>query len=301
NTYDSTLYYNALINRIAVGNIELINTLLSGSVQHNQLDFGLWIKDNTDKERYHLGMGLNVDAGNFVFNLKEDGLMLNYDQWQVDPQNTITFGNDGIRVHQFILRNGSQEMALQSQDSTLNAPLDLVFNNFRIETFSQMLESEVLNMGGGINGTATVSRLESSPVFVSSLTIDRFYFGNDTVGDISVKVNNERENVFAADISITGNGNDVRLSGDYTSPPGQPSQLDFALDVTPLSMHTVEAFSLGYLRNTSGIISGKLDIKGTTDEPRINGALNFDKASLNVAMLNATFVVDDQRLIFNDS
>src|SRR5690606_17377323 len=101
--------------------------------------------------------------------------------------------------------------------------------------------------------------------------------------------------------SITGNGNDVRLSGDYTSPPGQPSQLDFALDVTPLSMHTVEAFSLGYLRNTSGIISGKLDIKGTTDEPRINGALNFDKASLNVAMLNATFVVDDQRLIFNDS
>lgn len=301
NTYDSTLYYNALINRIALGNIELINTLLSGSVQHNQLDFGLWIKDNTDKERYHLGMGLNVDAGNFVFNLKEDGLMLNYDQWQVDPQNTITFGNDGIRVHQFILRNGSQEMALQSQDSTLNAPLDLVFNNFRIETFSQMLESEVLNMGGGINGTATVSRLESSPVFVSSLTIDRFYFGNDTVGDISVKVNNERENVFAADISITGNGNDVRLSGDYTSPPGQPSQLDFVLDVTPLSMHTVEAFSLGYLRNTSGTISGKLDIKGTTDEPRINGALNFDNASLNVAMLNATFVVDDQRLIFNDN
>lgn len=301
NTYDSTLYYNALINRIAVGNIELINTLLSGSVQNNELDFGLWIKDNADKERYHLGMGLKVDAGNFLFHLKDDGLMLNYDQWQVNPENAITFGNNGLRVHQFVLSNSGQEMTLQSQDSILNAPLDLVFKNFRIETFSKMLESEVLDMGGGINGTATVSRLETSPVFVSDITIDRFYFGKDTVGDINLKVNNERESVYAADISITGNGNDVRLTGDFISPPGGTSQLDFVLNVTPLSMHTLEAFSLGYLRNTSGAINGKLNITGTTDQPRINGALNFDKASLNVAMLNATFNVDGQSILFNDN
>ncbi|PPK99839.1 translocation/assembly module TamB domain-containing protein [Parapedobacter indicus] len=301
NTYDSTLYYNTLINRIGVGNIELINTLFSGSVQHNQLDFGLWIKDNADKERYHLGMGLKVDAGNFLFNLREDGLMLNYDQWQVNPENAITFGNDGLRVHQFILSNSGQEMTLQSKDSTLNAPLDLVFKNFRIETFSKMLESDLLDMGGGINGTATVSRLETSPVFVSDITIDQFYFGADTVGDINLKVNNERENVFAADISITGNGNDVRLTGDFISPPGGTAQLDFVLNVNPLSMHTLEAFSLGYLRNTSGAINGKLDITGTTDQPRINGALNFDKASLNVAMLNATFNVDGQSINFNNN
>lgn len=301
NTYDSTLYYNALINRIAMGNIELINTLLSGSVQHNELDFGLWIKDNADKERYHLGMGLKADAGNFLFNLKDDGLMLNYDQWQVNPENSITFGNDGLRVHQFVLSNSGQEMTLQSKDSTLNAPLDLVFKNFRIETFSKMLESDVLDMGGGINGTATVSRLETSPVFVSDITIDRFYFGGDTVGDINLKVNNERENVFAADISITGNGNEVNLTGDFISPPDGAAQLDFVLNINPLSMHTLEAFSLGYLRNTSGAINGKLNIKGTPDQPRINGALNFDKASLNVAMLNATFNIDGQSINFNDN
>src|SRR5690606_36420693 len=189
---------------------------------------------------------------------------------------------------------------ITSQDSLLDAPLDLVFKNFRIETFSEMLESELFDMGGGINGTATVSRLESSPVFVSAITIDRFYFGKDTVGDINIKVNNERENVFAADVSITGNGNDVKLSGDFISPPGQTAQFYFQLNGTPLFMHTLEAFSLGHLRNTSGDINGKLRITGTPDQPRINGALDLDQASLNVAMLNATFNIHGQRINFND-
>lgn len=300
NTYDSTLYYNALINRIGVGNIELINTLFSGTVVKNQVDFGLWIKDKNDKERYHLGMGLKVDAGNFLFSLLEDGLMLNYDQWEVNPENAISFGKDGLRVNEFMLSNNGQELSIRSQDAILNAPIDLNFKNFRIETFSKMLESELLDMGGGINGNATVSRLESSPVFVSDITIDKFYFGNDTVGDINLKVNNERENVYAADVSITGNGNEVNLTGDFISPPNEPAQLDFVLNLNPLSMHTLEAFSLGYLRNTSGEIEGKLNITGTPDQPRINGALLFDKASLNVAMLNATFNIDGQRINFND-
>ncbi|WP_353126953.1 translocation/assembly module TamB domain-containing protein [Parapedobacter pyrenivorans] len=301
NTFDSTMYYSALINRIGVGNIELTNTLLSGTVQHNQLDFGLWIKDGADKQRYHLGMGLQVNAGNFLFSLLEDGLMLNYEQWEVHPENAISFGKDGLRTHQFVLSNEGQEMSIRSQDSTLNAPIDLVFKNFRIETFSKMLESELLDMGGGINGTATVSRLDTSPAFVSDITIDRFYFGKDTVGDINLKVNNERENIFAADISITGNGNNVKLMGDFISPPGETAQLDFTLDVAPLSMHTLEAFSLGYLRNTSGDINGKLRITGTPDQPRINGGLKFNQASLNVAMLNATFNIDGQSINFNDN
>ncbi|MEC3878815.1 translocation/assembly module TamB domain-containing protein [Parapedobacter sp. 10938] len=301
NTFDSTMYYSVLINRIGMGNIELVNTLLSGTVQQNKLDFGLWVKDQDDKERYHLGMGLQVDAGNFLFSLLDDGLMLNYDQWEVHPENSISFGKDGLRTHQFVLSNDGQEMAITSQDSALNAPIDLVFKNFRIETFSEILESELFDMGGGINGTATVSRLESSPVFVSDITVDRFYFGNDTVGDINIKVNNERENIFAADVSITGNGNDVKLTGDFISPPGQTAQLDFQLNVTPLTMNTLEAFSLGYLRNTSGNINGDLRITGTPDQPRINGALDFDEASLNVAMLNATFNIDGQRIAFNDN
>src|SRR5690606_28368395 len=68
----------------------------------------------------------------------------------------------------------------------------------------------------------------------------------------------------------------------------------------PLSMHTIEAFSLGYLRNTSGSVGGTLQINGTPSTPRINGALRFNQAAFNVAMLNASFNIDDQSVNFND-
>lgn len=301
NTIDSTMYYSFLVEQLTMGNTELINTLLSGTIVQNMMEMGLWIKDQEDKGRYHLGMAMHVEANNFVFRIKEDGLMLNYEQWDVVPDNAIQFGNNGILAHNFILSNNGQQMRVESQDSIPNSPINLRFNDFRIETITAIFESEMLRLGGGINGEATVSRLDASPVFVSDLTIADFVFGDDTVGNINLQVNNERENIFTANIDVDGNGNNVNLSGDLISPPGQPSSLDFTLNLNPLTMQTLEAFSLGYIRNTAGHISGSLKITGSLDQPRINGDLLFNESSMNVAMLNATFNVDQQRITFNNS
>lgn len=299
-TYDSTLYYSTLIHRIKMGNIELNNTVASGSVMENNVDFGLWIKDKDDKEQYHLGANLTVAENDFIFSLNEDGLKLNYEDWNIDSTNTIGFGERGVYANNFRLTNNGQELLVQSQDSISNAPIDVTFNNFRIETFTQMLESEILNIGGGINGTATVSRLESNPVFVSDITIDRFYFGRDTVGNILVKVDNIKENTFSADVKIEGNGNDVQLIGDFISPPNETASLNATLSLKPMKMTTIQAFSMGYLEDSAGDLVGDLKITGTLDAPQINGDLTFQNSKLNVAMLNADFLMDNQTIHFNN-
>jgi len=299
-TADSTLYYNTLIGHIIVNNIELNNTVLSGNVVENKVDLGLWIKDKEDKEQYHLGAFMNVDNNNYNFSLKEDGLMLNYENWSINPNNQLTFGSNGIRANAFRLSNDGQELVIQSKDSTLNAPIDLTFNNFRIETITNMLESESLNLGGGINGNATVSRLEANPVFVSDLTIDKFYFGKDTIGNVLVKVNNIKENTYSADVRITENGNDVQLIGDVIIPPQGDMQIDATLDLKPITIKTIEAFSLGNLQGSQGDLSGTLKIRGTMDAPRINGELTFNDAIINASMLNSNMKIDDQKIYFND-
>lgn len=299
-TFDSTLYYSALIHKIKMGNIELNNTVASGNVVENNIDLGLWIKDKNDKEQYHLGAKMQAIENDFIFSLHEDGLKLNYDDWHVDTSNRLSFGENGIHAYNFRLSNDGQEFLIQSQDSTLNAPIDVTFDNFRIETFTQMLESEVLNLGGGINGTATVSRLESSPLIISDLNIDKFYFGKDTVGDILVKVDNIKENTFSADIKIQGNGNDVQLLGDFISPPDGNATMNATLSLKPMKMTTIQAFSLGYLEDSAGDLVGDLKISGTLDAPKINGGLTFQNSKLNVAMLNADFLMDNQTIHFDN-
>src|SRR5690606_35885732 len=182
------------IERIRISNIELTNTVLSGQVNENNLDMGLWIKDSEAKDRYHLGARMEVNENNYSFSLFEDGLMLNYDQWNISPDNRIVFGSAGVSAYNFRLTHEGQELYVQSQDSTVNAPIDIRFDNFRIETLSEMLESETLNVGGGINGTATISRLDTNPVFVSDLEIRDFLFGQQPIGNVLIKVNNEKEN-----------------------------------------------------------------------------------------------------------
>lgn len=301
NSLDSALYYSALINKVKVSSIELTNTIFSGKVAQNIIDLGLWIKDKKDQEQYHLGAAMRANNGLFVFNLQQDGLMLNYDKWDVAPNNSLKFGSAGIQANNFVLSNKGQELRIASQDSILNSPVDVVFKNFRIETLSKMVMSDSLDVGGGINGQTTLSRLESSPVFVADLTVDKFYFGKDTVGNVNIKVNNERENTYNANVSITENGNNLVLSGDFINPPQGDATLDFTLDIAPLTMRTVQAFSMGNLKDSKGNLEGQLKIAGTPSKPQIRGDLNFRDAEFNIAMLNALFKAKDEQIRFDQN
>ena len=299
-TIDSTLYYAALIHKIKAGNVELNNSVFSGSVIENTVDLGLWIKDKADKEQYYLGAGVQIADNNYHFSLKEDGLMLNYETWHIAPDNHLIFGQRGMHAQNFHLTNKGQSFFIQSKDSLFNSPIDMEFENFRIETFAQMLASDLLDLGGGINGTATLYRLESNPVLVSDLRIDKFRFGQEIIGDILAKVDNIKENTFSAAIKIEGNGNDVQLLGDFISPPDAPSSIAATLSLKPMKMRTIQAFSMGYLEDCSGDLSGDLKISGTLDAPRLNGGLTFANSKLNIAMLNADLLMDKQTIRFND-
>lgn len=299
-TVDSTLYYSILLEKMQVSTIELINTTISGEVIQNHLHFGIWIKDKLGKDQYHLGAHMSVLNNNYILSLLEDGFMLNYDNWDINPDNQLTFGNKGLHAQNFTVNSEEQSLSILSIDTINNAPLDVRFKNFRIETLSKLIESEGFSFGGGINGKATISRLESSPVFVSDLTVDRFYFDKDTIGNINIQVNNVTENTFGANIKVYGNHNDVNLVGKIIAPPNEASRIEAKLHLQPLTIHTLQAFSMGNLQKSEGDVKGVLDISGELNAPTIRGELLFVKAKLNPSMLNSDLLIDQQKVFFDN-
>ena len=196
------------------------------------------------------------------------------------------------------MSNEGSSIKIQSQSETPNAPLNVNLNDFKIETLTNIIHKEELNIAGTINGEAEIRDLATNPVFTSDLTIANLAVSKDTVGDVKIKVNNKITNTYTADVSITGQGNQVNLTGNYKS---DIRSFDLNLDLEKLNMTSVQAFTVGNLKDSEGYLSGHFKVTGTATDPNINGNLQFNDVGFRVTQLNSYFKSINDNIIFNES
>jgi hypothetical protein len=297
-TEQDILKYSLLIDEIKSSSFLLPKTSLTGQLKDNLLDYKLQVLDITGKERYLLAGNLKaLDNKESEFRLNLDGLKLNYQSWKVSNDNLIRFGAQGIYANNFVLSNSGQSIKIESQQNVPNSPLGINFNNFRLETITSIISKDSLLAGGIINGNAEAKNLTTIPLFTADITIENFSFMADTVGNIAVKVDNKEANIFNTDVAITGNGNDVKLTGFYNV---NNSSFDMDLRIPRLNLKSIQGFTLGNMKEASGYLNGTFKIKGNIDDPNINGDLNFNNAAFRVTPLNSYYKVGNEKIIFNN-
>lgn len=285
-TQDKALVYNLNIDDIESPNYKLPSTSLTGKVKDNTIDYLFLLKDLNDKDRYTIAGTLKTVKGDSEISLNPDNLLLNYENWKITADNLIRLDKNGVYANNFELRNNGNRLKLQSESEAPNAPLSVDFENFKIETVSNMLGQSDLQMGGKINGNALLKDLNKKPVFTSDLTIEDFSFKKDTLGTISIKVHNAIANQYDAAISITGQGNQVNLEGNYKT---LDSSLDMKLIVEKLNMKSIQGFSMNHLTESTGFLNGTFSISGEASQPKIVGELKFNDVGFKVKELNSKF------------
>ncbi|MFA6087660.1 translocation/assembly module TamB domain-containing protein [Mucilaginibacter sp.] len=299
NTGNNALNYNLTVDEIKVGSsLDLLYTSVSGNAQNNKLGISLQVRDATKKERYRVAGIFSALPDVYQFSFLQDGLMLDYNAWAVNPDNALMFGNKGILARNFSITNSNQVLSANTNSGEFNSPITIDFKNFRIEALTKMAKQDSLLVGGIINGNAEISNFQKSPVFTAAINVSDFNFKGDTLGNIALKVNNQTANTYAAQMNITGKGNQVDLNGVYYTVPD--SRFDLNLNIVNLNMQSIEGFSFGSIRNSSGNITGALKITGTTTAPAIRGNVNFNKVAFNVKMLNSYFTMPKESITFND-
>lgn len=296
NTADNALNYAFNIGNISTPQLRLLNSSLTGKAQNNILSTDFQVKDNQQRTHYRIAGDLQSANPDFVFNLRPDGLLLNYLPWTVSRGNEIRFGSNGVQATNFVLSNNNQQLSVNSTPPGLNNPLKIDFSNFKIETLTAMVKKDSLLVGGTINGNALVRNFQTTPVFTADMNIEDFNFRGDTLGAVAVKVNNERGDIFNANISVSGEGNKLNLIGDYNI---ANSSFDMDLDIVNLNLKSIQGFTFGAIDSASGSINGRMDVSGTVENPRIAGAVNFNKAAFNITMLNSYYQVKDNEITFN--
>lgn len=278
--------------------INLLYTSITGKAQDDKLNINLQVRDAAKKERYRIAGVFSLLPNEYQFSFLQNGLVLDYKPWTVNTDNTLQFGEKGIFAKDFTITNSNQLLSINSTAQQMNAPVKVDFKNFHIETLTRIAQQDSLQVGGVINGDATISNLQKSPLFTSALTIGDFNFKGDTVGNIAVKVNNQTQNAFAAQVGITGKGNQVDLKGLYYTAP--QSRFDLDLNIVKLNMKSIEGFSFGSIKEATGDISGQLKIAGTTSAPAIRGDVKFNKVGFNVSTLNSYFTMPNESITFSN-
>lgn len=285
-TKDQALVYSLMVDDIQNNQFQLPYTSLTGKVKNNTADYNLQLKDLADKDRYLIAGTLEAQNGNNEIHFDPANLLLNYESWKIASDNVIRFGAKGIYVNQVELSKDGSSIALQSESEKVNAPLAVNFKDFKIETLTSIAEKSDFSISGNTNGTVLLKNINQTAVFTSNLTIDNFAFKKDTVGTINIQVDNKIANNYNAKIAITGQGNQVDLDGVYKTGNGA---MDFNLDIVKLNLKSIQGFTMGNLKESTGFFNGKFQITGTLDQPKMNGDLKLNEIGFKVTQLNSTF------------
>lgn len=294
-----TLHYGLAGHTIRNGSISIPHFYIKGHLDSNAVFVNVRTQDQQKKDQYHFAGKLAMTKDNYKFSLLHDSLMLNYDFWNVPADNYVLYNDRGLEVNHLKLQNGNQYILANSDSGSTERPLHLTFHDFKINTLTQIALADTLEVGGVINGNVVVDSITTDPLFVTDLRIDNLAFNDMPVASLSLKVDNKQKNTYAVDMQMTGNENDVKINGTYYT-TGEGS-FDFDVAMNALSMKTIEAFSFGQITNTKGRLTGNLSLKGTMEQPQINGKLSFEKAGLNVTQLNNCFKLNNESIAFDPS
>ncbi len=297
-TTNGALTFKTSLDQLKSGSsVAVYATTLDGSLQNNNLDFILNIKDAKSVNKYTVsGLLSQPSLNNYSFSLKPDSLLLNYNKWSVANNNSIQYINNDITATNFNLSQGSQQLAINSVGSGTNKPLRIDFTNFNIATLTGFVQNDSLLVGGLLNGNAVIKNIQVQPNFTTDLTVQDLSVYKDTLGNLTAKINNNVANTFNANVSLKGYGNEINITGDYFLKPQNKSAYDFTVDIIALQMKSLEGFTKGGIKNARGNLFGKIALNGSLENPNIDGNIHFNETAFTATAVNNVFKVDKEAI-----
>src|SRR5690606_4035569 len=183
-------------------------------VKNDVIDYNRLVKNEEDAVQYKIAGNVATANDLIDLTLKQDGLLLHYDPCTVSADNKLTVHPTGIVAQNLQLSNSGSSILVNSEGDTPTAPLNIKFQDFKIETLTEIVRKDSLPAEGTINGEAQIRDLMTDLRLTADLNVkDLKVFGN-AIGTIDAQVANESASLYNADVKLSGFDN---RSEEHTS------------------------------------------------------------------------------------
>jgi len=275
-------------------------TTLTGTAANNQFQFDLISRDSVSRARFGLAGTLSVIDSSYRFQFARNGLLTNYERWQTDSTGFVEYGPDGVLIDNIVLESGQQTLNISSTEQYPNAPIRITTRDINLGYLSKLAGQDTTLADGQLNGTVIVRDYlsdDSQLAFIGSIYVDSLRVMQQPIGDLTAHFNNNPDGRISVNTVLAGTYNDATIEGFY-NPESDKDALDLAINLKRLDARTVEAFSFGELRRAQGKLTGDIRVAGSLDNPQTNGSVAFDSVAFNIRQLNATYLINDESLLF---
>lgn len=306
-TENATAFNYALsLDKFKMGNtIALYSPTIGGNIQNNAINANVSIADSLRKEQFALGANIRQhdtrnENSDLIIKLAE-GLKFNYDLWNVNSQNEIRINDAGINIANFQISQGDQSIKLQSESAIPNSPLDLAIQQFKLSNITSIISGDTLIADGTLNADGNIDLDPQGPFMYLKAKVNDVKIFETPFGSLDISAQNRSSQVYDANVILSGNGNNVNLVGRYDLAPADGNNLDFKLNLAPLSLASIDGLTFGNLKNSSGNLNGSLAIRGSVSKPQVLGEINTENLATKVSMLGVLFSLPKEKIAFTNN
>ncbi len=289
------LDYNLGLAGITSGSVAIKKLNFDGTISERamSMDFNAYDGDET---LAHLSSQLTMKGDTLAYHIEPEELILNKREWQIPLGNNIRYATDHLEVSDFVLSRNGQEMSLRTSRNANDAlQVNVDFSNFRLSTLTHLFNPDDTLAKGTVMGNINVQDPFGKTGLLADLHINELEVMHIPLGNLALNAEAKNGGAYDFNLGLKGGDVDLDLQGDYIADK-DGAKLDLELVLNELRMNALEQFMEGDVSETSGNISGKLSVTGTTTEPIYEGNFNFNAASLMVNSLNTKFSLADESI-----
>ena len=275
--------------------IGIKKTFFEGGLKNKKLLLDFISFDGREK-LVHVASEMVLAQDTINLRIDPQELILNKNEWSIPSDNKLSIATKFMEFTNMTLSRNSQELTISNNIKGLaKQHVGMSFSNFKLQALVSLLNPDEALTSGLVNGDLIIENPFEATGIIADLNIKDLNVLQQPMGNLTMKASSNEKEFYDFNLALKDGAVDLDLIGDYIA-DDTAAKLNFDLNLNKLELKIIEAFSDNAIKDSKGIVSGNIDVSGTTASPQYKGELKFDEASFKLAILNSLFKISDNSI-----
>ncbi|MBD3627766.1 hypothetical protein, partial [Cyclobacterium sp.] len=279
------------------GPLALGPTYFTGEILEKQLYMDFNALDG-EEVLAHIAFDVDLAQDSLKLHVHPDSLFLNKKRWSVPEVNEVWFADSSLVFNDFTFSRENQNLSFYNKPE--GNTIGLKFENFRLATFTSLLNPDEMVATGRVDGDFVVENPFGATGLLADISISDLNVLQVPLGNLALNAASKTDQKnYDFNLALRDEGIELELGGDYLADTSG-AQLNLNLDMEKLEMAVLEGLSQGAISGAEGYLSGAFSVNGKTNAPEYQGKLRFNNTAFKVATLNAGFSLKDEEITLDN-